>query len=195
MPPGQHWCRDGLGQKACYTNHVAIPALGPATGRGSFRCPVPDHADHRKSFSLNPGTKGKWMVWHCHAICTDADARAALLELGIDAQCLGSFGLDYAGREPRPGTPYRSTADLSTFAAAKRAHAMAKLIGCDLNNASLLKMCLQAISDGDGDLPGDPVRLLPTDQAEFIALARRTGIERRYRYELAKKWISPKKAG
>lgn len=192
MPPDQHWCREGLGQKACYQYHVAVAALGSSTGRGSYRCPVPGHADHRKSFSLNPGDKGKWMVWHCHAACTDADVRDTLLSLGIDEKCLGSFGIDYGERAPRPGAPYRNSADPATFAATKRSHAMAKLIGCDLNNASLLKMCLQAISDGDGDLPGDPARLLPTDHAEFIALARRTGIERRYRYELAKKWISPK---
>lgn len=133
------------------------------------------------------------MVWHCHAACTDSDVRAALVDLGIDEGCLGSFGIDYAARVPRPREPYRNSADPATFAAAKRSHAMTKLIGCDLGNASLLKMCLQAISDGDGDLPGDPARLLPTDFAEFIALAARTGIERRYRYELARKWISPKR--
>jgi hypothetical protein len=189
VPPGQRWCRDGLVQKACYQQHVAIAELGASTGRGNYRCPVPGHEDHRKSFTLNPGSRGMWMVWHCFSTCSDADVRTALLDLGIDEECLGSFAAGY--REPQPGMPSR-TAGPATFAAAKRSYAMGKLIGCGLNNASLLKMCLQAISDGDGDLPGDPGRLLPTDHAAFIALAKRTGIERRYRYELARKWLLAK---
>jgi hypothetical protein len=191
VPPGQHWCRDGFDQWACYDHHVAVAALGPATGkRGSYnyRCPVPGHADHRKSFSLNAGAKGKWMVWHCHAGCTDADVREMLLKLGAVEQCLGNYGIDFQDA-PRPGTPYRKTADPIVFAAAKRCSAMSALARSTLKNDALLRMCIQAISDGDGDLPGNPVRLLPTNQAAFVALAKRTGVERRYRYELYEKWL------
>ena len=51
-------------------------------------------------------------------------------------------------------------------------------------NASVFRMCMQAIGDGDGDLPGDPQVLLPVNLDDFVALARRAGIERGYSYRV-----------
>jgi hypothetical protein len=56
-------------------------------------------------------------------------------------------------------------------------------------NGKLYLMCVQAVFEGDGDLPPDPLVLLPVNADDFVALAKRAGVERRYRYELYKRWI------
>lgn len=56
-------------------------------------------------------------------------------------------------------------------------------------NGSLRLMCIQAIDEGDGSLPGDPEILLPEDMDEFLVLAKRVGIERGYAYRVYKKWL------
>ena len=48
----------------------------------------------------------------------------------------------------------------------------------------------QAISEGDGDLPGDPYELLPVNRDDFLALASRAGIERGYAYRVYKQWTA-----
>lgn len=181
------WCREGQPARVCRERHYA-PYLTRAPTGSDYLCPVPEHADRHASLSINPGDRGMWMVWCCHGGCEPGIVRDALVHLGVDPKCLGRYGLPK--RAPAPGMPARAGADSTIFAAAKRSYAMAKLAGSDLGNASLLKMCLQAISEGDGDLPGDPVRLLPADFSEFVALARRTGIERRYSYQLFRKRIA-----
>lgn len=198
---GEQWCKDGADQQKCYDWHVAIPALGPATGTAGdlcYRCPVPGHGNRRKNCAINPGTKGKWVVWHCFGGCTDAAVRQALSGMGISEDCLGSFASDdyyehlreVGQREPVPGMPNVAGVDPAAFAAAQRWAAIQQVLATDIANLSLVRMCAQAISEGDGGLAGDPKLLLPGDQAAFVALAKRAGIERRYRYELAKKWSS-----
>jgi hypothetical protein len=185
---GQHWCRDGSAQQLCYQVHVASE-LGSATGkRGSYtyRCPVAAHPDYRKSVSVNPGTSGMWMVWHCFAGCSDADVRDALSKLGIDEACLGKFGQPGEPADLPAATRYR--ADPAVAADARRFRAVL-VLPADLGGM-LKDMCIRAIADGDGSLPGDPYRLLPVNQDDFIALAKRAGIDRAYAYRLYRKWLS-----
>jgi hypothetical protein len=99
--------------------------------------------------------------------------------------CLGRYGLPK--RTIQPGMRVQGY-DAALIADVKRLHAIEK-IPRDLNG-KLYIMCVQAVLDGDGDLPPDPLVLLPVNADDFVALAKRAGIERRYRYELYKRWIS-----
>lgn len=172
-------CGDGLTPGECKQQHVA-PVLGPLQGR-DYRCPA--HNDHHASFSINPGATVR-LVWHCKAGCEPGAVRDALLALGVDGACLGKYGT----ARNVPGAPAIRATDCGIIADARRFQAVLKL-PIDLNGM-LLRMCVQAIADGDGDLPGDPGRLLPTSYGEFISLAKRAGIERAYKYKLYRKWIS-----
>ena len=78
--------------------------------------------------------------------------------------------------------------DPALVADAKRWHAALSL-PTDLAG-SLLRMCIQALSEGDGDLPGDPCKLLPVDRDDFLALALRAGIERGYAYRVFRQWMA-----
>jgi hypothetical protein len=173
-------CHADRDPKACQEQCI-IPLLGEAKGRnGNRRCPA--HDDDDPSLSINPGTKGMRMVWCCGAGCPAEDVRTALLAHGADPSCLGRYGTPK--RAPAPGTPYRGT-DSATMAAAKRWYAVQKLPDI---NGSLLRMCIQALGEGDGDLPGDPYRLLPVNSDDFYALAKRAGVGK-YRYQLFEKWL------
>jgi len=143
----------------------------------------PCHDDRKASLSINPGRIHR-IIWHCGAGCSAEDVRAALERLGADSTCLGNYGLPK--RLIQPGMRIQGH-DPALVADAKRWHATVKLPGALSGN--LYRMCVQAISEGNGDLPGDPLRLLPDDQAEFLALAARTGIERGYRYRLWQQWL------
>jgi hypothetical protein len=50
-------------------------------------------------------------------------------------------------------------------------------------------MCIQAISEGDGDLPGDPLALLGANADDFYGLADRAGIDSKYKYRLFRQWL------
>jgi hypothetical protein len=157
----------------------------PRGRQGSKRnrlCPC--HNDTKASLSWNPGTEGMWMVWNCGAKCDPAAIRAEALDLGIDPGCVGNYGLPK--RAVVPGLRVAGY-DAAMVAAAKRWHAVAKLPEL---NGSLVRMCIQAISEGDGNLPGDPLRLLPANQDDFLALASRAGLDSKYRYRVYKKWLS-----
>jgi len=178
IPPAGQPCHGGLLPTPCRRQHI-LTELGPAQGR-NYHCPA--HDDHHASYSINPGTAVR-MVWHCQAGCEPAVVRDALLALGINESCLGRYG---TGRS-QPGAPMPRTADRATVSDARRFRAVRKLP--ELNGA-LLRMCIQAISEGDGNLPGDPERLLPGDCKGFAALASRAGIGRTYAYTLYRRWIS-----
>ena len=190
----EKWCKDDRSdQGRCYDLHVAIPALGVPSGRRglqSYRCPVPEHADRKKKCSINAGTGGQWMVWRCWSepACSIEAIRGALSDLGIDDDCLGG----YARPGYRPPVIVRSASDPAEYASAiadqKRYHAVRKL-PADLNGA-LLRMCIQAIDECDGEISSEPLALLPVNSDDFYALASRSGIERRYKYQLYKNWIS-----
>ena len=166
----------------CAWDHVAARVPKGREGTRSVRlCPV--HDDRKASLSINPGNVHR-IVWHCGAECDPGDIRAALLDLGIHDSCLGRYGLPK--RAAAPGIRIIGH-DPGLVADSKRLQTILKLPR-DLNG-KLYIMCVQAISEGDGDLPPDPLVLLGVNADDFYALAKRAGIERRYRYELFKRWI------
>ena len=83
-----------------------------------------------------------------------------------------------ADRRPRSGS----------LADSKRLNAIAKLPR-DLNG-KLYVMCIQAIIEGDGDLPADPLVLLGVNSDDFYGLADRAGIDAKYKYKLFKHWMA-----
>ena len=143
----------------------------------------PCHDDTKASLSWNPGTRGMWMVWCCGAGCSHEDIRAEALDHGIDPGCLGTYGLPKRGVVPGLRVVGH---DPALIAGTKRFDAALKLPS-ELSG-KLMHMCLVALAEGDGDLPGDPLRLLPWTKPEFIALAERSGIKRTYRYKLWESW-------
>lgn len=174
-------CAHGRDPAACST--LCLAALLPRGANGDAHnrlCPC--HDDRRASLSINPG-KVQRTVWHCGAECDPGDIRAALERLGADPSCLGGFGRPKRLIVPGMRVPGH---DPALVADVKRAHAIFKL-PMDLAG-HLYKMCVQAIAEGDGDLPGDPFRLLPDTQPEFMALARRCGFERSYCRKLWLRW-------
>jgi hypothetical protein len=183
VDPSKSLCVHGRDPLGCSESCLATLLPRGASGDKHNRvCPC--HDDDRASLSINPGTKGMRMVWCCGAGCPAEDVRAELERRGADPSCLGRYGLP--GRAVVPGMRVASISP-GIVADAKRFQAIAKLPR-DLNG-KLYIMCVQAISDGDGDLAGDPLVLLPVNADDFYALARRAGVERRYRYELYKRWI------
>lgn len=179
--PAERPCHAGLASPACLKQHVAAEL--DANGHG-YKCPVPGHADRHASLSLNVGERVR-LVWCCHAGCDPADVRAALLDMGMDESCIGTYGTP---RRNGPGAPAPRHADPGTVADARRFQAVLKL-PAEISGP-MLRMCVQAISEGDGNLPGDPERLLPRDCKRFAALARRAGINRTFAYKLYARWIS-----
>lgn len=180
----QGWCAEGSDQAFCHRNH-SWGKLSPGPSRSKDReCPV-----CQCNLSLNRADIPKvWLVGYCHGGCEASVVRDALLNLGIPALCLGRFGLP--SRQTAATAAFPSRPDAATLAAARRSYACQQLVRSELTNGSLLKMCLQAISEGDGSVPGDPALLLPGDYREFIALAARTGIERCHAAKLARAWTS-----
>ncbi len=171
-------CHRGLTPNPCAWDHVAAVLTKGIDGSKSCRlCPC--HDDRRASLSINPGQIQR-VVWHCGAECDPGDIRDGLLSRGVDESCLGRYGLPK--RLAVPGLRL-SPPDPD----AKRWRAVRKLPpGL---NGKLLVMCIQAISDGDGDLPGDPIGLLPVIADDFYALADRAGIDAKYKYRLYKQWV------
>lgn len=176
-------CANGHDADKCADQAAAHFPRGREGSKRYRLCPC--HDDTKASLGWNPGRQGMWMVWHCGAGCSAEDIRAEALDRGIDSGCLGNYGLPK--RAIVPGLRV-ATLDPALVADAKRIQAIQKLPGPDHLNGMLYRMCVQAILDGDGDLAGDPIRLLPWTKKEFIALAARTGIQRGYRYRLFDQW-------
>lgn len=186
MADSQRWCKLGYDQKLCVQAHARdiYPHARPRNGQDR-QCPVCS-----APLSLNPGTKGMWLVWTCHGGCRPEVVRAALEER-IDLGCLGAWYSDeWLARKSGQPTAVYPARDPATERAARRWYAAQKLIGQKITNASLLRMCMQAIAEGDGEVPGDWRALLPTTRAEFVALAKRAGIEKPHRHVLATNWFS-----
>lgn len=177
-------CHLGLAPETCAYEHVAARVPRGREGDKSNRA-CPCHDDRKASLSINDGRHGQRIVWCCGAGCDPGDIRAALLGLGVDDSCLGNYGLPK--RVLVPGMRV-TTADLAVIADAKRWQATRKLPAS--LNGSLRLMCEQALSEGDGDLPGDPYKLLPVNRDDFLALAIRSGIERGYAYRVYKQWMA-----
>jgi hypothetical protein len=181
--PCVHGCPPG---PECAHGHVAaVLPIGLGGSKSKRVCPV--HGGTYASLSVNPGNQGMRTIWKCHGNnCDPADIRAELLRLGIDPTCLGTYGDPERQRDVRPGMRVHGSSD-DMVADAKRWHAVRKLPVT--LNAKLFAMCIQAIAEGDGDLPGDPVYLLPFNQDDFVGLADRAGVDRNYRYKLYKAWL------
>ena len=144
----------------------------------------PCHDDRKASLSVNPGRIQR-VIWHCGAECDPGDIRAELLSRGVDESCLGRYGLPK--RAPTPGMRIVAH-DPALVADSKRLNAIAKLPR-DLNG-KLYVMCIQAIIEGDGDLPADPLVLLGVNSDDFYGLADRAGIDAKYKYKLFKHWMA-----
>ena len=176
-------CHLGTTPNPCAWDHVAARVPKGREGTRSVRlCPV--HDDRKASLSINPGRVHR-VVWHCGAECDPGDIRAALLDLGVHESCLGRYGLPK--RAVVPGLRVVGH-DPALVADAKRWQAVAKLPA--KLDGKLMRVCIQALSEGDGDLPGDPYELLPVNRDDFLALALRAGIERGYAYRVYKQWTA-----
>lgn len=190
---GKSWCAKGDTQARCHAEHsYGVLPIGPSGGKNRA-CPVCGG-----NLSINPGDRGMWLVWCCQDGCDAGIVRLALEQAaGIAPGCLGSYATEdwRAKQERRAVARFPARADTATLRDAKRFHACQKLIASEIANGSLLKMCLQAISEGDGNVSGDPARLLPAGRAEFIALGRRAGLERIHCHKLADRWLPKLRAG
>lgn len=67
----------------------AIPGKTP--GQYYARCPVPGHPDRHRSFAIAPGESIP-VVFCCHGGCPDAEARDALIAVGVPEDYLGPYG-------------------------------------------------------------------------------------------------------
>ena len=56
-------------------------------GVWGFHCRCPAHDDHVRSLTVSEG-KQRRVVWFCHAGCSEAKVRHALIAAGIPAGCL-----------------------------------------------------------------------------------------------------------
>ncbi len=174
-------CHLNTAPNPCAWDHVADHVPRGREGSRSVRlCPC--HDDRKASLSINPGHVHR-VVWHCGAECDPGDIRAALLGLGVDETCLGRYGL--SKRLAVPGMRVVGL-DPATVADAKRWQAAQKLPAT--LDGKLYRMCIQALGEGDGDLPGDPLTLLPVNSSDFYGLAARTGLGK-YKYELFGRWL------
>jgi hypothetical protein len=154
---------------------------------------VPEHDDRGYQCYVNPGTGPNpcWMVWHC-LTCTDEAVRAALSALGIDDDCLGSFGTAgyTADVRQRDDADARQAALLAAaMADQRRLHAIlqlpAKLSGYET------RMCQIVICGTDDDLPPDPAVLIGSMPYEVAAeLARTIGAPVSTSYRIAGRWCA-----
>jgi hypothetical protein len=184
VAPDKSLCVHGRDPDECSASCLAALLPRGAGGGKHYRlCPC--HDDSRASLSINAGTKGMRIIWCCGAGCSFEDVCAALESRGADPSCLGRYGLPK--RLAQPGMRITGQ-DPALVAAAKRWYAVAKLPAS--LNGSLLRMCIQALSEGNGDLPGDPYELLPVNRDDFLALAKRAGIERGYAYRVYRQWMT-----
>lgn len=166
----------------CTEQHLK-PLLTVARGK-NFRCPL--HPEHVK-FSINAGDGRQRVVFCCNdGRCHDnelTELRAALVALGADESCLGNYGK----RKPAPTVvPARFTAPETDPRIAK--WEAVHMLPANLNG-SLLRMCIQAISECDGKPSCDPWDLLPAESKPFYALAERTGLGN-YKYNLFKAFLA-----
>jgi hypothetical protein len=185
--PDKSPCHLGTMPNPCAWDHVAAVLPRGIEGSKSNRlCPC--HDDRKASLSVNPGRIHR-VVWHCGAECAEADIRDALLAVGVHESCLGNYGLPK--RTTVPGMRVQGH-NPALVADAKRWQAVLKLPAS--LNGKLYRMCVQAISEGDGDLAGDPLVLLGVNADDFYGLADRAGIDSKYKYRLYKQWITSDEA-
>lgn len=181
--------------RACAHAHVrdVLPYPHPLNGNDR-ECP-----GCQGNLSVNPANSARaHILITCHGPgkCTETAAgRARIRDLliskhQIPAACLGPFGL--GGDGPAASLPRaRREVGPAERAAMGRDAAYASLIAATAGyrNPTIIRMCMQRVRESDGELPGDPGQLIPPDRAGFIALARRTGIDRIQAATLAGRWF------
>lgn len=129
-------------------------------------------------------------VWHCPTQCDPAPVRRAFTDTyQVDETCLGSYGKQPAASKPRDQHRAADRVAPSTLAAERRWYVIEKLAAREFDSVALLKVCIQAVKESDGNVSPDPEHLLPLDYRELAALARRAGIERCYSYKFARWWL------
>jgi hypothetical protein len=182
-------CAAGKTITACRDQHVRykIPPLQRPSGNDR-ECPKCG-----KPLSINIGSKGMRFVWHCGGQCDEHDIRRLFTDkLGLNGTCLGNYG-------KRPsGTPdaMRDRPRADVYEAARKCFLIDQLVRLDLGNDSgtLLRVCIQAVLESDGNVRADPESLLPADRSNLAALARRSGVERRNSYRFADWWLARRQA-
>jgi hypothetical protein len=192
-------CAHGASQRNCVQLHLRDLLPAAAGSKRDRRCPVCGG-----NLSITEARQvEQHVVITCHGACQtaagDEDAprrraliRQAFIDLGSEDQCLGGFG-----------KLSRSQLGALGPAGIARCHHDRALEDDGLRWRLALKiprewvpairdMAMQRIAETDSsDLPEDPWRLLPVAaQDEFYGLAARTGIDKRARSALYKKWMS-----
>jgi len=80
----------GHDARECLSDHIRPRLAGwaeSASTPGQYRALCPAHDDRRASLSLGVGDRGA-VLWHCHAACSAADVRAAMVRAGVPDACL-----------------------------------------------------------------------------------------------------------
>jgi hypothetical protein len=182
-------CAAGKTLTACRDQHIRykVPPLQRPSG-SDRECPKCG-----KPLSINIGSKGMRFVWHCGGQCDEREIRRLLLDKhGIDEACLGSYG------KRQRGIPdaMRDRPRADVYEAARKCFLIDQFIRLDLGNDSgtLLRACIQAVLESDGNVKADPESLLPADRSHLAALARRSGVERRNSYRFADWWMARREA-
>lgn len=188
MPAGEVGrCALGSTITTCRDLHVRRKVPPLATRSGDDReCP-----ECGKPMSVNIGRRGMRFVWSCGGGCDEHEIRALLAgKLGIDETCLGNYG---KRKRATADLDARSRPDSAVYAAARKYFAIEKVLKLGLEPIAQ-RACLQAIMEGDGDLPPRPEVLLPCDYKSLAALARRAGVARTYSYQWAAEWLAKQAA-
>jgi hypothetical protein len=134
------------------------------------RCPVCKHG----GFAITAADQGHAPlrhIWHCNCHrcrCDPAAIRSAMLELGISADCLGT----YKQHARKPGQPADPAAEL-------RSQMLAVLADDKIRALADLKLRMLEAIEG---------RPAPADWDGFLAFAERAGVQRSKRYEAAARW-------
>jgi len=182
-------CRHDKPIGVCLREHVRalVPPARPRSG-ADRDCPVCHTA-----LSINIGNKGQRFVWDCAKHCDPSAVRGELQALGADAVCLGNYGsTDWVRRDAenkRKQVKSSGQVAPSTLEAERKYYVIEKLYGREFESVALLKVCLRAVIESDGNVSPDPEHLLPRDYRELAALARRAGVERCYSYKFARWWL------
>jgi hypothetical protein len=169
----------------CAHDHVARALDKGLGGSKSLRL-CPGHGGREATLSINPGREFR-LIWNEQAETCDLDDRdiySLLLTRGVDESCLGTYGLRRQGRQQSGPRIQGATPDM--LADIRRYHAITKL-PMD-QQGHLYKMCVQAITESDGEVSSDPFKLLPDTEDLFKALGRRCGFDRAYCWKLWHQW-------
>ena len=131
-------------------------------------CPVCGHG----GFSITAGTQGHYPprhIWFCNCHrhrCDAGSIRAAMVGLGIPADCLGTYGRK------------RAAAPADHDAAELRAQVERILADREVRSPSELRLRMAEVAWGSA----------PVDWRGFVAFAERAGVSRSKRYEAAARW-------